>query len=81
MKISLHLLQGSSPSPTNLEKYDILFEMFDNNFDSVLKYVTICCGVPEASIRRLEDGHPHDVQFSIPIQKIAYVLTFPEVLV
>lgn len=50
--------------------------MFDNNFDSVLKYVTVCCGVPEASIRRLEDGHPHDVQFSIPIQKIAYVLIF-----
>lgn len=56
--------------------------MFDNNFDSVLKYVTVCCGVPEVSIKRLEDGHPHDVQFSIPIQKIAYVLTsFLKILV
>ncbi|KAK6110203.1 Carboxyl transferase domain family protein [Brugia pahangi] len=70
-------IRGSSPSPTNLERYDILFEMFDNNFDSVLKYVTVCCGVPEASIRRLEDGHPHDVQFSIPIQKIAHGLGLP----
>ncbi|VDK70327.1 unnamed protein product [Gongylonema pulchrum] len=64
-------IRGSSPSPTNLEKYDILFETFDSNFDSVLKYVTVCCGVPEASIRRLNDGHPHDVQFPIPIRKIA----------
>ncbi|VDN04662.1 unnamed protein product [Thelazia callipaeda] len=70
-------IRGSSPSPTNLEKYDILYEMFESNFDSVLKYVTVCCGVPETSITRLNDGHCNDIQFPIPIQKIAHGLGLP----
>lgn len=70
--------RGSSPSPSNIEKYDLLFETFDTNFDSVLKYVTVCCGVPESAIMRLNDGgHPNDVQFPIRIQKIAHGLGLP----
>uniref|UniRef100_A0A915AGR3 Acetyl-CoA carboxylase n=1 Tax=Parascaris univalens TaxID=6257 RepID=A0A915AGR3_PARUN len=70
-------LRGSSPSPSNLEKYEILFETFDSCFDSVLKYVTICCGSPEASLVRLGDGHPNDVRFPIRVQKIAHGLGLP----
>ncbi|VDK44469.1 unnamed protein product [Anisakis simplex] len=67
-------LRGSSPSPSNLEKYEILFETFDSSFESVRKYVTICCGVPERCLVRLHDGHPNDVRFPIRVQKIALVL-------
>ncbi|KHN74327.1 Acetyl-CoA carboxylase [Toxocara canis] len=70
-------LRGSSPSPSNLEKYEILFETFNSSFDSVQKYVTICCGVPESSLMRLEDGHPNDVRFPIRVQKIAHGLGLP----
>ncbi|MFH4976395.1 hypothetical protein AB6A40_003104 [Gnathostoma spinigerum] len=71
-------LRGSSQNPSNLEKYDILFESFDTDFDSVQKYVSVCCGVPENFITRLNDGgHANDVQFPIRVRKIAHGLGLP----